>query len=237
VSQPTVSVIVPVKNGERFLAEALDSVRAQTFRDWELIVVVGPSTDRSLDVAQSYPEARCLPQTSNGIPAAWNQGIAAARGRLLAFLSSDDRWSPDKLERQVARLDERPELMLCVCHFRYFRQRDCGLPPGFNPRLLERDLAGWIMETLLARREIFDLVGPFDPRFPIGEDVDWYARAKDLGVPAEALPDVLLHKRVHDHNTSCNAELNNPLLMRALRASIARKRAAGDQQSIAHSTA
>lgn len=85
-----------------------------------------------------------------------------------------------------------------------------------------------VMETLLARREIFGRVGRFDPRFPVGEDTDWFARARDAGLGPVVLPEVLVRKRVHGGNASLSAARTNDLLLRALRHSIARKRGEGD---------
>src|SRR4051812_2876154 len=100
---PLLSVIVPVRNGERFLTEALDSVLAQSRKPDELVIVVDPgSTDRSLEIARACSMATVVEQQGSGIAAAWNQGISQARGELLAFLSADDRWTPDKLERQLS---------------------------------------------------------------------------------------------------------------------------------------
>jgi GT2 family glycosyltransferase len=83
------------------------------------------------------------------------------------------------------------------------------------------------METLVARREAFETIGQFDEGFRTAEDVDWYARAKDLGVPMRVLPDVFLEKRVHDENVSMAGERNMPHLMAALQRSIERRRGAG----------
>jgi glycosyltransferase involved in cell wall biosynthesis len=223
VSNPLVSVVLPVKDGERFLAEAVESVRAQDYRPLELIVVDGGSADRTAAIARSFPEVRYVEQPDRGVARAWNLGLAHARGPVVAFLSSDDRWTPDKLSRQVGHLGSHPELLFVVGLFRYFLEPGHALPPGFNPGLLGRDLVGRVMETLVARREAFERVGPFNPEFRVAEDVDWFARAKDLGVPMAVVPQVVLHKRVHDRNLSADAAVNTPLLLRALRASVRRQ--------------
>lgn len=222
--RPHVSVIVPARNAERYLAEAIDSVRAQTLAPDELLVIVDPaSSDRTVALARSLG-VTVIEQQGTGIGGAWNQGIAHARGELLAFLSADDRWAEDKLATQVELMVARPELLLTVARFRYFRQPGCELPFGFNPALLERDLDGRIMETLVARRRAFEEIGMFDAEMRVAEDVDWYARASDMGAPMALVERVLLHKRIHDQNLSTSAA-GTPLLMRLLKRSIERKRA------------
>src|SRR5438874_24565 len=98
---PLVSIVIAVKNAERYLIQALDSVERQTYSVRETIVVDGQSTDGSLRIVQSYPRVRCVPQVGNGLANAWNIGIDAARGQFIAFLDSDDLWPPHKLALQI----------------------------------------------------------------------------------------------------------------------------------------
>lgn len=108
---PAVSVIMPVYNGAAYLREAIDSILAQTFRDFELIVVDDASRDGSLDIAGAVgdPRIRVLRQERNtGVAASLNRGISEARGRYLARMDADDAARPERLERQVAFLDANP---------------------------------------------------------------------------------------------------------------------------------
>lgn len=223
---PLVSVVLPVKDGVRFLREAISSVLDQSYRPLELLVVDGGSTDGSRDVAEEFVGrgVRVIDQEGTGIASAWNQGIEAAEGPILAFLSSDDRWTNGKLDMQVSAMIEQPDVAYTIGHFRYFLEPGCEIPATFNRSLLGRDLVGRIMETLVARREAFDLIGLFDAGLRTAEDVDWYARAKDRDVPMRLLSDVLLEKRVHDLNISASGAQNTPHLMEALRRSILRRR-------------
>lgn len=106
----TVSVIMPVYNVEAYVAGAMDSVLAQTFLDFELLVVDDGGPDRSVDVCRSYsdPRIRIIAQPNRGLAGARNTGIREARGRFLAFLDADDLWQPDKLARHVAHLEDNP---------------------------------------------------------------------------------------------------------------------------------
>lgn len=225
MNTPLVSVIVPVKNGERFLSFALDSVLAQEYRPLEIIVVDGFSTDRTADVAHSAACVRLLNQTGKGIANAWNDGIAAAKGEFVAFLSHDDVWTPDKLRMQVHYLLEHPEIQYVIARVKFFVEPGCHIPAGFRKALLQQDQVGRIMETLVARKRLFDDIGTFNPRLSTAEDVDWFARAHDCGIPMAIIPQVLLHKRIHDANISLNVPENNRNLLQALKQSIERKHA------------
>jgi glycosyltransferase involved in cell wall biosynthesis len=222
-----VSVILIVRNGARFIAEALDSVRQQSLRPWEVLVIDGQSTDGTVEIALGYENVCVIHQSNVGLANAYNEGIARSSGELLAFISHDDRWLPDKLERQVAFLAEHPAVMLSLTHVQHVLTEGSKLPPGFRAELLDHPVPGLIMETLMARRESFARVGVFDPRFAVSEDTDWFARVKDAGLPMAVLPEILVVKRVHETNASLVHPGINALLLRALRGSIARKRAAG----------
>lgn len=223
-SLPTVSVILIVRNGAATIAEALASVRRSKLQPLEILVIDGQSDDDTARIAACAPGVRVVPQTGTGIAAAYNQGIALARGELIAFLSHDDLWTDGKLDRQVARMHAQPELLFTVGMVEHFLDGDVP-PPGLRPGLLDAPVPGYLMETLMARRAVFGQVGLFDAGYRVSEDTDWFARARDAGVPSALLPEVLLRKRVHGGNASLNAPEINQLLLRALRSSIARKRA------------
>ena len=228
-SPPLVSVIVPTRNSARFVDEALQSVIAQDYHPREILVIDAGSTDGTREIVLQHADAgvTLIDQQSRGIAAAWNEAIAVARGDLLAFLSSDDRWLPGKLRHQLQVMIDAPELGYTITHFRYFLQPDCPIPATFNQALLGQSLVGRIMETLVVRRTVYDQIGTYDTAFRTAEDVDWYARAKDAGLPMQVLQEVYLEKRIHDDNLSTSGALNTPHLMEALRRSIQRRREAG----------
>jgi glycosyltransferase involved in cell wall biosynthesis len=225
MSNPLVSVVVAVKNGERFLRSALDSVLAQEYHPLEIFVVDGISTDRTVEIARSFEQMHVIHQKSKGVASAWNEGIAAANGEFVAFLSHDDLWMPDKLRLQVTYLINHPEIHYVIARVKFFVEPGSRIPAGFRKELLQQDHVGRIMETLVVRKSLFDTIGTFTPQLSTAEDVDWFARAQDCGFPMAIIPHVLLHKRVHDANISLNLLENNHNLLQALRASIDRKRA------------
>jgi len=229
VNRPLASVIMPVRNGERFLSQAIESVLGQSYRPIEIVLVDGQSTDCTAAIARSYAEVRYLQQADRSVGGAYNMGIEAAAGDFLAFLSHDDLWTPDKLTTQIDYLIGHPETLYTVARAEFFLEPGCAPPAGLRPELLRRDWPAFIMETLVARREAFRRAGMLDPELSSAEDVDWFARARDLGIPMTVIDRVLLRKRIHERNTSLVVTENTRNLLAALRRSVARKRGGEDR--------
>ncbi len=219
-----VSVVLIARNGAEYIGAAIDSVLRSRQPPLEILVIDGGSTDDTRQIAARAPRVRVIAQQSRGIPGAYNEGIAAARGDLIAFISHDDLWEPGKLDVPAAVMRQRPELDLTVTLVQHFLAAGATVPAGFRPQLLEQAVPGMIMEALMVRPRAFDKVGRFDPAFTAGEDTDWFARVRDAALPMAVIPQVLVRKRVHATNFSINAPKLNAHLLRALRGSIARKR-------------
>jgi glycosyltransferase involved in cell wall biosynthesis len=184
---PRVSVIIPAHNTAPFIAETLDSVFGQTFRDFEVIVINDGSPDSAaLEVAlQPYrSRVQYIRQENRGLPGARNVGIGLARGELLAFVDSDDIWMPDYLSAQVEFLDRHPGVHACIADALLFGS--CGeevwrmLKEGTGPvltfeQMLKRE-GGQLPSALVARRGRVLQVGMFDEQLRIGEDVEFCVR-------------------------------------------------------------
>jgi glycosyltransferase involved in cell wall biosynthesis len=223
-AEPSISVVIPVRDGERFLDEAIASANAQTYPPLELIVVDDGSSDRSGEIAEQSG-ARVLRRTHAGVSCARNAGIASARGDLIALLDADDRWPPGRLAAQVDRFRRRPELGFVIGRARLFLHPGTPRPAWFTDDLALGESA-LALGTLLARRALFERIGGFEESSDICEDLDWLARANDAEIPYEVLDDVVVEYRVHDRNTglSRRGELEQGVL-RAMRSSVKRKRA------------
>lgn len=221
----SVSVILIVKDGEAFIAEALESVLHSSIQPLETLVIDDRSRDRTREVASGFPHATVIPQRSTGLTEAYNEGIERARGELIAFISHDDRWLPGKLDRQLEAMTDRPELEFTVTLVRHFLEPGAIPPECFRRELLDEPVAGFIMETLVARRRCFEMVGLLDPGYGPGSDTDWFARATDLKVPHLLIPEVLVEKRVHGGNSSLHNRQSNQQLLTLLRSSLHRKHA------------
>jgi len=199
MNPPLISCIVPVFNGERYLKEALESIRAQTYRPLELIVADDGSTDGTAAVAAGYGEqVRYLFQPNAGPAAARNLGLTAARGEFVAFLDHDDLWHPEKLARQMARFQARPGLDLCFTHFQNFWMPDLAEEKKcYQEHPLSKPLSGYCIGTLVTRRAVFEKYGNFNEDLRQGENIIWFLRAAEQGAITEILPDVLMHRRLH----------------------------------------
>jgi glycosyltransferase involved in cell wall biosynthesis len=223
----SISVIVVVRNGERFIAQALHSIQEQTHPAHEIIVVDGQSSDRTKDTVSRIPGTRLVEQPELGLAAARNLGLDSACGELVAFLDCDDRWYPEKLAVQVDELAQRPDLDFVTGLVRFY-QAEGELPrPGYHPGKLAHDHAGQTPGTLLARRRAFIKVGVFDPAFQIACDADWFVRAADCGTAWAVIPKPVLYKRIHQHNLSAQVDLYRKEWLSVLRCSVLRKREKG----------
>lgn len=227
MSDPLVSVVVPVHCGERFLGAALQSVVDQTYNEAELIVIDDGSTDGSLAVATgcSHRRLRVISEPHRGVAAARNTGIQAAQGPLIAFLDADDEWAPEKLALQVAVLAGRPEVSIVHTHMSAIFAADTPPPPWLPPDWLKQSWAAYLPSNWLVRREVFDVVGGFDETYVTGQDLDLLTRARWAGFTSEMLPDALVRWRVHGANASYKRQLMRRNTARLLAANIARHRA------------
>jgi len=180
--KPRVSVIIPTYNRAWSLHEAVQSVLKQTYTDYEIIVVDDGSTDETATLLHNYGSVIAMHQPRQGVSAARNQGVRAARGELLAFLDSDDFWLPEKLSVQVRYFDDNPEAVICQTEETWVRR---GV--RVNPGRRHRKQAGMIFKPSLAlclvspsavmlRRSLFVSVGGFDDQLPACEDYDLWLR-------------------------------------------------------------
>ena len=221
---PLVSVIIPVHDGARYLRAALDSVFAQTYRSFEVIVVDDGSADDSGVIAQSFPEVRYIHQPNQGVAAARNHGIEAARGEFLAFLDQDDVWMPDKLKLQLDYLLSHPEIDYTLTQQKYFLEPGTPLPAWFRKELFDSVHTGWILGTMVVRRTAFEKVGHFATGYSAANDSDWFFRAKAAGIPMVVVPELLLLKRIHGANESGRAKEVLSELRRVVKSSLDRQR-------------
>jgi glycosyltransferase involved in cell wall biosynthesis len=204
MSAPLVSVCIGSYNRARYIRECLDSVFAQTYEKLEVIVVDNASTDKTVEIVASYGDKIRLIQRSvnSGVCSTTrNQAAGAARGALIAFLDSDDRWYPEKIARQVAFMQAHPQIPLCHTYCRLMDadsvenviRHEGRIPPSgryFEP-LLEHC---WItISTALMKSELYEECGPFQESLPyghLGEDYEFFlkvAQKHDIGFIPEVL--------------------------------------------------
>lgn len=219
----TISAVIPTYNYGRFLREAIDSALTQTHPALEVIVVDDGSTDDTPQVLASYGNRiRAIRQPNQGVGAARNTGIAAARGEYVAFLDSDDIWKPEKLERDAARFNADPGLGLVHCGAELFDST--GKTLSVSQPLLE----GWVALDLLrldrqviaapgsgtmVPRRVAEEIGGFDGRLQPSEDWDFCYRVATryrVGV----VPEALVRYRLHGAGIHLNIpRMENGMLM------------------------
>ena len=197
MTAPLISCIIPVHNGAPYLDATLASVFGQTHRPLEVIVVDDGSTDASADIARRY-DVRLVQQARRGQGGARNAGIAGASADYLAFLDADDLWRPEKLTRQLARFQARPELDISVTLIQNFWEpelADEALRLSSHPR--SGPLPGYSGSTLVIRRRTLQIFGTFDPTHPHTAITAWFVNARERGAVDELLPEVLVDRRLH----------------------------------------
>jgi glycosyltransferase involved in cell wall biosynthesis len=187
-----VSVIVPMYNAARFIAQALASIRRQTVTVAEIIVVDDGSTDDGPGIVAAEPGVSLLRKSHSGIGDTVNAGVAVARGDLIAFLDADDRWLPEKTAMQIAALDRDPALAMVFGHGRRF------IDTGVEERIVDVRPAVSRCSGLF-RREALVTVGNFGTG-EAHEFMAWMLAAGEAGLRHEILPDVVFERRIHDAN-------------------------------------
>jgi glycosyltransferase involved in cell wall biosynthesis len=226
VSAELISIILPTYNGETYLPQALESVRAQTDHDWELLLIDDGSTDRTAEIARQvgFP-LRYFYQENRGTAAARNRGVELARGTLFAFLDQDDFWEPHKLEWQRAALQARPELDGVFGQMMEFERAEDLHEPGAGVQQVLKP--GILPSGMLIRKDSFLRVGGFDPQFKLSEWSEWYLRATGGGLRFQVLPERVGWRRIHSNNKGNVPRRELTEYARIFKQALDRKRALG----------
>jgi len=157
VSDPTVSIVIPVYNGRRYLAEAIDSVLAQTYPHVEVVVVNDGSTDNSAEIIASYGNRIVVVEQENqGVGAARNAGMQRATGQFIALLDQDDWWRPEKLEKQVAQMIADDRLVLLHTGAAHYDDATAGYREPLDPEATPERLTGPCYDRLLLDNQIYN---------------------------------------------------------------------------------
>jgi glycosyltransferase involved in cell wall biosynthesis len=189
-----VTCVVPVWNGETYLAQALASIFAQSYRGFEVIIVDDGSTDRTAAIiAEQTHKLQLIRQENAGPAVSRNRGIAAASGDLIAFLDHDDLWEPRKLERQVAAFASTPGLAACTGLVREFIEDEFASHAA---------VVGNISSAIMISRQAINLIGPLNQNLNHADIPEWLLRARAAGCREAVLPEVVTLRRRHAGNRS-----------------------------------
>lgn len=184
---PRVSVVMAAKNYARFLPEAVESVRAQTFADWELLIIDDGSSDNTPEVVRPFlsdPRVRYFRADRLGQSRAKNLGIGLSRGEFVAFLDADDAWEPTKFEKQLALFTNRPNVGVVFCRRSMMDEKGTPLarpagtvPPPRGEVLREMFVQNFVcFSSAIVRRAVFSRTGAFDPQWDLAIDFDLWLR-------------------------------------------------------------
>jgi len=218
----TIDVLIPVRDGAPFLAQAIESALAQTLPPTRVIVVDDGSEDDSAAIAESFgTPVTALREPPRGAAAALNAGLAESRAPLVAFLDADDLWLPQRLELQAAVLARDPAVGIVFGHLTEFIDGDVrGVEARTEPT------PGVLKSTVLVRRATLDAVGHFDASYSVIDFAEWHARSHTAGVVELVVPEVVARRRVHGANVTLRRrETLNAEYLRLARAAVARRRA------------
>jgi glycosyltransferase involved in cell wall biosynthesis len=210
---PAVSVVIPTYNRAAYLGQAIESVRQQTFQDWELVVVDDGSTDHTRTVVAQHldpTQIRYLYQPHRERSTARNRGLEASSGPLVTFLDADDLWMPEKLVKQVAAMEQHPDIGLCYTLARRINGQGAALDAVRDVQVL----AGWVLphilrrncigtSSVMIRRSCLEQVGVFDEHLPVygREDWDLWIRIARRYAVLPIREELTLH-RVYEGNSS-----------------------------------
>lgn len=222
MQEKSISLVVPTFNHGNYIRETILSATRQTRPSFEIIVIDDGSTDGTEGVVREFERVRYIRQENGGVSAARNRGVAESTGDLIAFLDADDTWEPTKLEKQVAKFAEDPEIGLVHCGMREFDSET-----GETIELHLDGGEGWVAEELalwekpviigpggsiMVRRDVFEEVGGFDTELKNGEDWEFCFRVA-MKYKVGFVPEALVNYRNHGANTTKNvAEMERSTL-------------------------
>lgn len=227
MAEPTVTAAIPVRNGEAYLAEAIESVLAQTRPCEQLIVVDNGSTDRSAEIARGFDAAvELVEEPRAGVGPARNAALRMARGDFVAFLDADDLWTPEKTELQLAAFAARPELSLVFGHVRQFADPELSEAERAALRLPAEPQPGAHTGAMMASRSAIEAVGPWPEDVKLSDGLTFLLRAGELDLERAMLPEVVMMRRVHGANHSIRNRDERTEFARLLKRSLDRRREA-----------
>lgn len=201
-SLPSVSVILPVHNGERFIAGAIQNIQSQQYHPLEIIVVDDGSTDSTPEILTQFKsDIQCIQQLQAGPSAARNRGIKAAQGEVIAFLDVDDLWPDNMLLTWATYLAEHPDVDIVQGLIQRMQMVSPGKSDGpieFEPVFDPYPFIN--IGSALYRRSVYEKIGLYDEALWDNEDTDWFTRAWENNILKVLLPEVMLFYRKHDRN-------------------------------------
>ena len=222
LTDPLITIGIPVYNGAEFLRDTIESAIGQSYRPIQIVVVDDGSTDGSAEIASSFAEVTVLQQSQGGPSSARNRALGIADGELITFIDADDQMTPDGLVSQYRHIVDNPHLE-CVFGF-----ADTKLEPGTQLPSWLKVPAGYdsvvpfpsaLMRTATLRR-----VGGFDESVRVGEWFELFTRLREAPFEVAVIPVEVINKRIHDKNLSHQQEAMQAEMFLSLKKRLDRRR-------------
>ena len=212
------SVIIPVYNGEKYIAEAIESVLQQSFKPHEVIVVDDGSLDNTAKIVDNFPQVTYHYQKNRGVSAARNKGLRIMSGNMVTFLDHDDLMLAESLQIRVNYFWQNPKTQCLIAqHFNILEEPS-------QEKTLENIInfkeAEYGFSYMMGRKSFFERLGGFNPEFSNRENLELFFRAKKQGFKIVKLPQVVIYRRIHSKNASIRYIHERDSLFRIARESI-----------------
>lgn len=221
------SLIIPLHQGERFIAEALFSAVRQEEPPYEIIVIDDGSTDGGPAIVRGFSGVRLIEQPNRGPGAARNVGVSAATGDLVAFLDQDDLLRPAALRRHRESLTAVPDARLSVCRQHIGMMPGEPVPSWQRAEQIDTEVLTWTPSCICVRPVLFKEIGPFDEDLRATSDLEWFRKFRVFGFPFAEIHETLVDRRVHARAQSGDADTyRREMLAIARRAAVESRRSA-----------
>lgn len=208
------SVVIPLYNKQESIRNTVESILAQTFKDFELVIVNDGSTDNSLEMVKSIEDSRIviIDKPNGGVSSARNSGIQKATSEWVSFVDADDHWDADYLEKVKAAIDKYPAASVVVTNYKkgkespYVKYQYEGyLEDYFLLAMKYNDII--CSSVITCKRACFETVGLFSDRYSYGEDLNMWSRLADNFL-ITYVPEVLAEYRIDAENRLCNTKID-----------------------------
>lgn len=225
---PSVSVIIPVFNGEAYLAEAIESVCRQQYHPLEIIVVDDGSTDNTTHIARQFKDhVHYIFQPNQGPAVARNTGLKSAQGDMIGFLDADDQWKNGRLQLQLKFFADNPLAEIVIGHSQLIVKAHASdgttiFQPYSQPCLFLN------FGSAIYRKSVFEQIGLGDESLFYADDLDWFMRAREQQAQIIVHKDTVLIHRRHDQNLTNNKSLDQAHILRMFKKSLTRRRSQGE---------
>lgn len=220
-----VSIIMPAYNAGKYIIEAINSIFHQSYQPIEIIVVDDGSTDDTLEKLQSLQDKiKLITSTHHGAANARNIGIKQAQGDLIAFLDADDTIDKDKIKLQIDEFLSDPDLDICYTMFNNFLCPEASEELKKTRPQKEGPIKGCVCGTTMIKKSSFENVGYFDSSLKVGEFIDWFSKATELGFKIKFIEKDLYNRRSHAGNTTTTQRESFSDFARLLKAKLDRKK-------------